>query len=83
MLLVIFDKELLHTVWVSVRSADAVDINEKRTVKSVALLETSQPDNRVVTEQADVAPKCTFAVIQDKDLWISLSRVRLPLISHH
>ena len=66
MLLVIFDKELLHTVWVSVRSADAVDINEKRTVKSVALLETSQPDNRVVTEQADVAPKCTFAVIQDQ-----------------
>ncbi|KAK8819771.1 hypothetical protein WA556_002758, partial [Blastocystis sp. ATCC 50177/Nand II] len=41
-------------------------INEKRTVKSVALLETSQPDNRVVTEQADVAPKCTFAVIQDQ-----------------
>lgn len=66
MLLVIFDQELLHTVWVSVRSADAVDINEKRTVKSVALLETSQPDNRVVTEQADVAPKCTFAVIQDQ-----------------
>ena len=48
------------------RISDAVDINEKRTVKSVAVLESSREDNRVVTEQSDAAPKCTFAVIQDQ-----------------
>ena len=45
---------------------NTLDINEKRTVKSVALLESSHPENHVITEATDVVPKCTFAVIQDQ-----------------